>query len=1122
MKAAIQNMRNNWDVQKPNEGDVRLLCDDLGIPRLLACSLVSRGISDPDEAERFLTPSLERDWKDPLSIPGLSEVVDVLEDAVRRQRRTLIFGDFDADGITASAVMLLGLRACGLEAHAFIPRRQDEGYGLSCEAIDRIMGLSHNGKPAEEPPFIPPPELVVTVDCGITGAREVDYILSLGLDAAVTDHHNPQDDMPIGIPVCNPRLDPDCPSGDLAGVGVALKVIQVLGSRFNKPGIWRGLVDLAAIGTIADRMPLWGENRALVAAGMKMIRENPRPGIMRSLELAGDDAHETTSTSLSFSLIPRINAAGRVADASKALDLLLCTDPLEAMDLAAELEEINTQRRQAEVELSDCAEEAIASQYHGGRVLVLANEGWHEGVKGIVASRLANCYGVPTILFTVQDGMAHGSGRSVGSVDLFEAVSQASDLVESFGGHKYAVGVTVRFENIDAFRTRLEEYFEKLPAEEFVSSIEVDGTLDFDDLTMEQVESLSRLEPFGQDNLEPLFCISDAFINRARAVGAKKNHLSFSITNGVSDAAAIYFHCDETDEYSSFAAPVDLVFSVQVEEYRGRRQIKLKVKDMVPSTQGDRCDHADLISFLDELYEGISRQRDAARPVNPGYSQPVREEEAVWILPTDDEEHIGSYDINQELSVALTGKRELKLHPAQRRALECLDDGKSTLAVMATGRGKSLIFYIHAAKAALMDGMQSIFVYPLRSLVNDQCFHIGQCFARLGMTVQILTGETPKADREMIYESWSEGETDVILTTPEFLSVHRDRIYNSGCVGFIAVDEAHHIAQDNEMHRPVYSRLGFIKERFPHATVLAVTATAPDEVADTIVNTLGLSEIVVDPTVRTNLILDDRRAIQDRATYLATLAAKGEKMLVYVNSRQSSIDVARMLRKRLPDMAMQIGFYNACLSRDARLKVESLFRDGELTVVVATSAFGEGVSISDVRHVVLYHMPFNPLSYNQMSGRCGRDGRPAEVHLLFDEGDASINRELMRRYCPTREELKLLYKVTRQRNDVLGRPVSEDELLDACLLQGARMTVESVRSAMAVFTELGLADSKVAGGVKVFKMHSGSRKVDLESSARYREAHMELESFDGFAKWLMEERADSLLEGVNRPLIPRG
>ena len=362
-------MKSNWEVKPPNERAIESLCKELQIPRLLAAVLACRGFADVEKAREFLNPDLDRDWNDPLAIPGMKEAVDAIERAVREKRRTLIFGDFDVDGITATSVMLLGLHAFGLEAWSFIPRRQDEGYGLSREALDRIAGKGENA----EPEFGEVPELIITVDCGITSAEEVAYACELGIDVVVTDHHNPLNSVPQGVPVCNPRLEEGNPSENLAGVGVALKVIQELGRRMGKPDLWRGLIDLAALGTVADRMPLFGENRALVSEGVRIINESPRPGIASSLAAAGDMTGKVDAVNLSFSIIPRLNAAGRMADAQLALDLLLCDDPVAAQGLSKMLEEVNAARREAEIELSDAAEKVAEEQYSDERVLVLAD-----------------------------------------------------------------------------------------------------------------------------------------------------------------------------------------------------------------------------------------------------------------------------------------------------------------------------------------------------------------------------------------------------------------------------------------------------------------------------------------------------------------------------------------------------------------------------------------------------------------------------------------------------------------------------------------------------------------------------------------------------------------------------
>ncbi len=1131
-------MKNNWHIETTDTDKINSLVQSLDIPRILACSLVVRGHDNTEEANRFLYPQLDRDWNDPLNIPGLTEAVYVLETAVRQGKKTLIFGDFDVDGITATSVMLLGLRACGLEASPFIPRRQDEGYGLSHEAINRIMGIK-DGESKEniEPANGYVPELIITVDCGITSKEEVDYIKSLGVDVVVTDHHNPMESVPCNIPVCNPRLDPQNSSINLAGVGVALKVIQVLGERFGKSDIWKGLTDLAALGTIADRMPLLGENRALVKAGLELIKKHPRPGISALLADGGVELDSLTSNKLSFSVIPKLNAAGRMTDAMDALNIILCEDPALAQGYAKRLEEINILRRDAETELLKIAEELVKTQYSGKRVMVLAGTDFHDGVKGIVASRLANKFMVPTILFSIEGDIAHGSGRSFEKIDLFEAVSTVDDLTVKFGGHKFAAGITVKTKDIDEFRRRLEEYFDKLPPDKFEPSLDIDGIAKFDDFTLRDIDSLKMLEPCGQDNEEPLFEIDKVFLENARAVGANKDHFSFGITNGVQCAKAIYFKCDDIEKYISYVSPIDLVFSAQIDEWRGQKQVKLKVKDIKTSSLVKNSNSKHASELVEKLYVddcNLDVDKTTFRPVLSGLSP--NESERLCCAESNNKssqeyEQYNSQVSSQELidkcinmiddiAVKLTGDTNLRLHQSQREAIESLCQQKNTLAVMATGRGKSLIFYIYAAITALVCNKKSIFIYPLRALINDQAYHVGQNFAKLDIAVQTLTGETSQEDREAIYRQWDTGKVPIILTTPEFLYAHKDRLSGND-VGFIAIDEAHHMG-DSKTHRPIYSRLGFVREVFPESTLLAVTATAPTQVAEHIQKQLSICNVVIDKTCRNNLRIDNKRGIADRQTYISSIVATGEKTVIYVNSRESSIELARMLRKRLQDQAMQIAFYNGALDRQTRLGIEKLFRDGQISAVIATSAFGEGINVPDVRHIVLYHMPLSRLAYNQMAGRCGRDGKPAYIHLLFDISDIGVNHRVLERSCPTRDELAYLYKMSRALYDSKACPITGDELLKACnnTKEGAKISADMIAAAMGTFVELGLAKTVGDNLNPSFIVGHTQNRVDITTSTRYQEAHCSLEAFDNFAQWLLNECEDVLLGGINRPLLP--
>ena len=368
-----------WDVLSADGEAERRLVEALAISPLVARVLVARGFVEVEEARAFLSPSLERDWCDPLLIPGMAEAADRLELAISRGETIAVFGDFDVDGMSATCLLTLGLRDLGANAHPFIPNRFGEGYGLSEEALARVIEGCH-------------PSLVVTVDNGIAAAREVEWLLEQGLDVVITDHHEPGDLVPQGVPVTDPKLWPECPSRELAGAGVALKLIDVLGHRLGQPELWRRYTEVAMLGTISDMMLLQGENRALVADGIAHMRRTSRPGIVALAATAGVDITQITADALPFSLVPRLNAAGRMGSTDVAFNLLYTNDPAEASILAARLEQINNERREIESQLTEAALAAAKATYDGGRAVVIAGEGWHEGVKGIVASRITNTY----------------------------------------------------------------------------------------------------------------------------------------------------------------------------------------------------------------------------------------------------------------------------------------------------------------------------------------------------------------------------------------------------------------------------------------------------------------------------------------------------------------------------------------------------------------------------------------------------------------------------------------------------------------------------------------------------------------------------------------------------------
>ncbi len=1093
---------------------VARLRERFGLPEFIATIMAGRGVVSDEQAERFLHPSLDRDWREPYEMPGIGPVVDALEAAIRDRRHIVVFGDFDVDGVSATTVLTRGLRALGGYATPFIPRRFDEGYALTDAAYQRVKQLA--------------PELIVTVDCGIACRDEVEAILADGVDVVITDHHEPSELCPKGVPLVDPKTDPNCPSSILAGVGVALKVVQALGGRFGYPHLWRSYTDLATLGTVADLMPMRDENRALVADGLAHINSAPRPCLAALLGQAGVSGKAISATDLSFSLIPRLNAAGRLGDAQIALDLLMTDDFDTACKLAAELEATNDKRRTIEAELSEVARAKAVEVYHGQRALVVAGEGWHEGVKGIVASRLVHTYGVPCLLFTICGDEARGSGRTVGQVNLFKAVESCEDLLTRFGGHEAAVGVTLPADKLEAFAQRLCDYMDQLPEDAFHPLVEIDACVSLEELTIENVEALGALAPFGQENRVPCLLARDVLLANARAVGAEKNHFSCTLSDGRASVAGIMFHCSDLELLMHTSSLVNAAFEVQIDEWRGRRSVKAMLKSLSPAQACaalEACLDPMSCQFVSDLYATSDEELVDKQPESPeqieAYEADCAQNRVAWERRAQSE----PAKLEADIVRALIG--DAPLHDKQREVLDCLSAGKSTLCVMATGRGKSLIFHVHAACLALRDRKASLFVYPLRALIADQAFHLTEALSRFGIVSSLLTGESSPEERRAVYDGLASGDVDIVLTTPEFLAIHADELAESGRIGFVVIDEAHHIGLAKAGNRPAYKTVGSIMEKLGNPVVLALTATADGSVARDIATLLPIDTCVFDQAERPNLHIDDRRGSKAREDYLANLVASGEKTVVYVNSRTSSVQLARVLRSKVPQIALMIGFYNAGLSRAERARIEELFRTGHLSVLIATSAFGEGVNIPDIRHVVLYHLPYNEIEFNQMSGRAGRDGAPAGVHLLYTRKDAEVNEGILADMTPDRDRMAQLYRVLRDAQKQAGEgffTASNVDVAERASKPGSTVSQDSATCAIAVFRELGLVETRTAytsGEVtRSVRVVSGAQKVELESSVRYREGLDEQAVFQTFKQWALREPAATLEQQVQRPILP--
>jgi len=576
-----------------------------GIPYLPALVLSARGITEPEEARVFLSSGRER-FGDPMRLKDMDRAAARIRRALAEGEAIAVYGDYDVDGITSTCVLTHYLLSQGAKVVPYIPDRMEEGYGVSLGALDVLHAQGVT--------------LIVTVDCGITAVEETAYAASLGMDLVITDHHECKEDIPAAAAVVDPcRGDCPYPFKYLAGVGVALKLVLALGGPAERERLRAEYMDLAAIGTVADVMNLTGENRALVAMGLSAIRHSRRPGLAALLRESGLSERPITSAAVGYTLAPRINAAGRMGCAQVAVELLLTGDPARGEELARLLCGLNRERQAIEADIfAQSIALAEAAPPEEQKALVLAGAGWHQGVVGIVASRMTEKYACPAFMICLQDGHGKGSCRSFGGFNLFAALEQCAGLLEGFGGHELAAGFTILEENIPAFRRRMNQLVcQRTGGEEMISVLEMDAEIeDPGVLTLEAVEAMDLLEPYGTGNPKPVFLLQSCTVAAVQEVGGGR-HLKLRLAAGGRLYDAIFFAASAAETGVCVGDRVDAAFCPQINEFRGWRSVQLQIEDLRPALTRAQSEQA--------LYERYLRG-EALSPQEAAALLPSREE----------------------------------------------------------------------------------------------------------------------------------------------------------------------------------------------------------------------------------------------------------------------------------------------------------------------------------------------------------------------------------------------------------------------------------------------------------------------------------------------------------------
>jgi len=567
-------MEKRWVVkEKGDTAVVKRLAGALGVSESLANLMAQRNISTADEATAFFNPSLDY-LHDPFLMKDMNIAVDRISTAIKKNERILVYGDYDVDGTTAVALMYSFLKDQYSNVEYYIPDRYKEGYGVSFQGLD--FAFQNNCK------------VVIALDCGIKAVEKVKYARTKGLDVIICDHHYPGEEIPKALAVLDPK-QPSCsyPYKDLSGCGVGFKLIhaysRVHGIPFSKISHY---LDLVAVSIASDIVPITGENRVMAYFGLKRLNESPRTGlkeIMRESEVT----KALTIEDVVFKIGPRINAAGRMETGSKAVDLLVSSDTRLATEISKEINNFNIERRSVDRIITTEAMRMIAEDQRtvNYRTTVLYNPNWKKGVIGIVASRLIETYYRPTVILTESNGFATGSARSVQGYDLYQAIEACSDLLESFGGHMFAAGLTLKKENIRPFMDRFEQYVNStITEEQLVPRIFIDMELSFSEINDEFFKTMSQFQPFGPENMSPVFVSRNVFdTGSGRMVGSSGEHLKLDLcqeSTGQKSFSAIAFSQANHFEYIRGGNPFDICYSLEMNEFRGNRNLQLNIRDI--------------------------------------------------------------------------------------------------------------------------------------------------------------------------------------------------------------------------------------------------------------------------------------------------------------------------------------------------------------------------------------------------------------------------------------------------------------------------------------------------------------------------------------------------------------
>ncbi len=1154
-----------WVLLPPDPERAASLAWVLNLSVPTAQALLHRGLADPASAARFLRADLA-DLSAPGTLLDLPRAASRILEAIRRGERIFVYGDYDADGVTATAVLVRGLRALGAVVEFFVPRRQVEGYGLHVDAIARLNA----------------PGLLLAADCGITAIEEVAFARTRDLEVIILDHHEPGERLPPAYAVVAPKREDQPAVTPYAACGLAYQAVRAVRQEAGRAGEPEDLLDVVAIGTLADVVPLVGDNRIFARRGLDRLSTAPSLGIAALLREA-DVTGRVVARDVTFGLAPRLNAAGRLGDAAKAVTLLLTEDPREASALAQELDQENRHRQElTERVLTEAAARVEEAAWGDAPALVVSGEGWHPGVIGIVASHLKERYSRPVVMIAVDDGVGKGSARSVEALPMVDALDACADLLLRYGGHAMAAGLTIAPEQIETFRARfLEEAGRRLRPEDLVPTIPIDAELRLADLTPALARELEQVAPFGSGNPEPVFVVRGLRAMATRVVG--EGHLRLGLTDGGSFVEAIGFARGDVAEVLAFTgARLDVAGAVELDRWGDQEKVSLVLRDLI--TPGLDLDAvlADGRLLLERLF---ARADDYL-------GSTLRGIEEAWSFYT---KVAGvTFEGRQELIPQIHAGQSLRLtrepaNPHDPHAIAvCTEDGRQLgylSARLASRLAPSLdtgTRYTVTASQVTGGGDRSfglnIFIQreeaetPADRLLWTSWQHLSSLELIDRLRLYLHPGQPLRAVQvRVVQTALEEGRVRTALgpgrrgavtavMTAAALAVRRGR------PAVLVLPLSSQVERWYETYAPVVRAAGFRVYRAHGALPLrpqqrmfraldqgradilvasaewlrrgdlpaspAVVITDPDLADEAIpavatgaavarftwdldssAEETGAATPVDDGYIRANLRLVDRRG-SDRDGLMELWLAGGEKTLIFVPDRSETVALATHLRETTPS---PVAYYHGGLPVRVRRVLEQLFLDGKIMTLVTTASFPELFAPGDIAQVILAGLPQSRTQLREVAALAGLAGKGASVVLAYNQGDVERTRARLEERFPPRNRLADLFRLLREApRDALIWP---GEALGR-ILGPADWTPVATEAALDTLAEAGVIQREAVEGRWRIDLAAGQDRRDLTASARFAEGSRERAALEALIPWAFGP-ASAILRAVVNP-VARG